>query len=226
MAKKHDVYMPLIIGDWLKGTRGMKAEIRGVYLSLLIHQWDNGFIPSDLEELSLIEPEISKAWEKIKHKFLEVSDGKLQNDKMEEVRAYWSKQSQNGKKGGRPVKPKDNPNSNPKDNPKDNPNNILHNDSDFDSDTNSKKGDIGGVAYRGSQPPSIAMVQELFRGCGLTDDDGETFWRQVNGRFGWNSINNWLDYSAAAAKRKLEEKKKTGMDAKVVSIAPRNLKHG
>lgn len=136
MAKEQKVYMPLMIGDWLKGTRGMRADVRGVYLNLLLYQWDNGFIPSDWEELCLIDPEIPKVWDKIKSKFAEIAPGKLQNKKNEEVRDFWKKQSSNGKKGGRPKK--ENPKVNPDNNPKQNPNHKLHNDIDLDNDLDLK----------------------------------------------------------------------------------------
>lgn len=128
--------MPLMMGDWIRGTRGMKADVKGVYIGLLIHQYDNGFIPDDLEELALIEPEVGKVWVKLKHKFPEISPGKLQNKKLEEVRNFWQKQSKNGSKGGRPKKnnPKQNPKHNPDDNPKSNPKHNHHNDIDIDID--------------------------------------------------------------------------------------------
>lgn len=127
-------YMPLMMGDWIKGTRGMRAEVKGVYIGLLIHQYDTGFIPNDLEELSLIEPEVGKVWVKLKDKFKDVGDGKLQNEKCEEVRAFWSKQSVNGKKGGRPktqIEPKYKPKGEAKSN--------LHIDLDNDLDINIKE---------------------------------------------------------------------------------------
>lgn len=132
MAKEQKVYMPLMIGDWLKGTRGMKAEVRGVYINLLLYQWDNGFIPSDMEELCLIDPELPKVWDKLKSKFVEVEPGKLQNKKNEEVRDFWKKQKKNGGKGGRPKK--ENPKENPTRNPNTNPKHNLHNDLDLDND--------------------------------------------------------------------------------------------
>ena len=70
MAKKLDVYMPLMIGDWLKGTRGMRAEVRGVYINLLLFQWDNGFIPASMDDLAFIDPEVGKVWVSIKSKFV------------------------------------------------------------------------------------------------------------------------------------------------------------
>lgn len=128
MAEGQKVYMPLVIGDWLKGTRGMRAEVRGVYLNLLLYQWDNGFIPSDMDELCLIDPELPKVWVKLKDKFVEIEPGKLQNKKNEEVREFWAKQKKNGKKGGRPKV--NNPEANPNNNPKHN----HHNDIDLDND--------------------------------------------------------------------------------------------
>ena len=125
-------YMPLMMGDWIRGTRGMRADVKGVYIGLLIHQYDSGYLPADLEELALIEPEVVKVWVKLKEKFFEFEPGKLQNKKLEEVRAFWNKQGNNGKKGGRPKKEK--PNNNPTINPKHNPNTNHHNDLDLEYD--------------------------------------------------------------------------------------------
>jgi uncharacterized protein YdaU (DUF1376 family) len=124
--------MPLMMGDWIRGTRAMRADVKGVYIGLLIHQYDTGWLPADLEELSLIEPEIGKVWVKLKDKFEEFEPGRLRNKKLEEVRHFWSKQKKNGDLGGRPkkLKPKSNPTINPKENPKPN----HHNDLDLDND--------------------------------------------------------------------------------------------
>jgi uncharacterized protein YdaU (DUF1376 family) len=128
--------MPLVVGDWLKGTSGMRAEMKGVYINLLLHQWEHGFIPEDIEDLMLIVPEVGKVWDKLKVKFPKISDGQLQNKKLEEVRNFWKKQRKNGELGGRPK------NENPEGNPKHNPNNIPkgnhHNDLDHDNDLNLK----------------------------------------------------------------------------------------
>ncbi len=135
-------YMPLMMGDWIRGTRGMKAEVRGVYISLLIHQYDNGFLPDDLEELRLIEPEIDKVWDKLKSKFQKQSDGKLLNIKLEEVRKFFNKQKENGDKGGRPKNPNNNPNNNPEENPNSNLHNTEH-DIDYDIELDNGKGGVG-----------------------------------------------------------------------------------
>lgn len=131
--------MPLMIGDWLKGTRGMRAEVRGVYINLLLFQWDNGFIPSDMDELTLIDPELPKVWVKLKDKFVELSEGKLHNKKNDEVKLFWAKQRKNGSNGGRHKNT--NPNTNPNINPNHNPNHNHHNDLDLDNDIglNNKK---------------------------------------------------------------------------------------
>lgn len=133
-------YMPLMMGDWIRGTRGMKAEVRGVYISLLIHQYDNGYLPDDLEELRLIDPEIDKVWDKLKSKFQKQNDGNLLNMKLEEVRKYFNKQKENGDKGGRPK----NPNNNPNENPDNNPNSNLHNtEHEYDYDIDKGKEGVG-----------------------------------------------------------------------------------
>jgi uncharacterized protein YdaU (DUF1376 family) len=134
MAKgDQKVYMPLMIGDWVKGTRGMRAEVKGVYIDLLLYQWDNGFIPSDMDELTLINPEVVKVWDKLKSKFVDDGAGRLRNIKNDEVKAFWSKQAKNGSKGGRPKNI--NPDNNPNQNPNDNPNTNHHIDIDLDNDT-------------------------------------------------------------------------------------------
>lgn len=110
----------------------MRADVKGVYIGLLIHQYDHGYLPADLDDLSLIEPEVGKVWVKLKEKFEEFEPGRLRNKKLEEVREFWNKQASNGKKGGRP--PKQKPEENPNNNPKTNPNHKLHYDLDLDTD--------------------------------------------------------------------------------------------
>lgn len=141
------VYMPLMVGDWLKGTSGMRAEMKGVYIHLLLHQWEHGFIPEDIEEIALITPEVGKVWDKLKVKFVKISPGQLQNEKLEEVRDFWKKQKKNGKKGGRPSN--QNPEDNPKVNPTPNPKHNLHNDLDLDNELSLKnKKESGEIDFK------------------------------------------------------------------------------
>lgn len=142
-------YMPLMMGDWIKGTRGMRADVKGVYIGLLIHQYDHGYLPSDMDELALIEPEVGKIWVKLKDKFEEFEPGKLRNKKLEEVRNFWSKQASNGKKGGRPKKEK--PSNNPNDNPEVIPEPNLQYDLDIDTDIELKIKDAFDEKYVSEQ---------------------------------------------------------------------------
>lgn len=135
-SKDQKVYMPLVHGDWLKGTQGMKAEVRGVYINLLLYQWNEGFIPSDWDDLCSIDPEVVKVWDKLQKKFIQVAPGQLQNAHLEEIREFWKKQKKNGKKGGRPKNI--NPEVNPTTNPNNNPNSNLHNDLDIDNESDLK----------------------------------------------------------------------------------------
>lgn len=147
-------YMPLMVGDWLKGTRGMRAECRGIYLGLLLHQWENGWVPDTIEELALIEPEVGKVWDspkdRLREKFTELSTGRLQNRKLEDVRAFWAKQSKNGLLGGRPKKEKPNETqtvtqNEPKAYPKREPSYDL--DIDHDHELNTGGGGAGGGGH-------------------------------------------------------------------------------
>lgn len=173
------VYMPLMIGDWLKGTRGMRAEVRGVYLNLLLYQWDNGFIPDDMDELCLIDPELPKVWDKIKDKFKPIGEGKLLNEKNKEVREFWQKQSKNGKKGGR--KSKTEPKVEAKTNPNPNPKTKLHNDIDFDIDFINEVGCAfeshkkSEKYFLGNIPDDIQKYAESLEPSGLKADD----WQRV-----------------------------------------------
>lgn len=159
-----------MMGDWVNGTRGMRADVKGVYIGLLIYQYDQGHVPSDLAELALIEPEVVKVWDKLKDKFKEIGGGKLQNEKLENVRAFWSKQKKNGKQGGRP--PKDKPNINPKNNPKPN----LQSDTDLDSDFELKK--QNGVS-RETEDAKLIRWEEYGN---MIVDDLDQYWQNMRGR--------------------------------------------
>lgn len=140
-----------MMGDWIRGTRGMRANVKGVYIGLLIHQYDNGWIPADLDTLGLIEPEVGSVWVSLKDKFEEFEPGKLRNKKLEEVRAFWNKQRKNGESGGRPKK--ENPEHNPNSNPKANPNHNHHIDLDPDIDIEVKlKGALDEIYIDGQRP--------------------------------------------------------------------------
>jgi uncharacterized protein YdaU (DUF1376 family) len=193
--KKHDVYMPLIIGDWLKGTRGMRANVRGVYLSLLLYQWDNGFIPEHIDDLVLIDSEVGSVWVFIFHKFVKIEDGKMQNEKLEEVRNFFSKQKKNGNKGGRPK------NENPNHNPKTNPNHNLHNGVGVDNEIGLKEGGLGETLIIPSMLTTWKMnnPKAFIR---LTEDSEQLF--EIA-----QKISDWMGLSANVTEKENAEKIKT-----------------
>lgn len=107
---KGDFYFPLYYQRLLVSTTGWKDEEFGAYVRLLIFQFaNNNSIPNDLNELVLIAPSVKKHWKRLSKKFKENSDGNLHNDVMaevyNEVQTIKQKNTDNGKKGGRPKKP-------------------------------------------------------------------------------------------------------------------------
>ena len=105
---KGDYYFPLYYKRLLASTIGWTDAEFGTYLRLLIHQFDNGFIPEDLQKLSRISPGVKRNWPTLSDKFISIGDGKLINPVMDEIyheiQGKKLKNSANGKKGGRPVK--------------------------------------------------------------------------------------------------------------------------
>jgi uncharacterized protein YdaU (DUF1376 family) len=144
-------YMPLYVGDYTLGTRTMTSQEKGVYMDLLIEQWDKGFIPSEMKRLKQINYEVEEVWETLKDKFKEVEPGKLQNAKTEEVRDQFLKRKkaaqENGSKGGRPPKTKEEPEEKPNQNLNDNLKKTFHNEDEYESEYEDKietgKGGVG-----------------------------------------------------------------------------------
>ena len=123
-------------GDFIMGTSFLTAEETGGYIRLLCHQWTNGYIPNKInliKQLTGVFDDSSIA--EILKKFKEDQSGNLINERLESTRSNYDqfkiRQSENGKKGGRPrkeinpnetqTKPKDNPEVNPNHNPNHNP---------------------------------------------------------------------------------------------------------
>lgn len=105
---KGDYYFPLYYQRLLSSTIGWTDSEFGTYLRLLIYQFDNGFIPEDLQRLSRISPGVKRNWRTLSDKFISIGDGKLINPVMDEIykeiQCKKLKNSTNGKKGGRPIK--------------------------------------------------------------------------------------------------------------------------
>lgn len=87
---KHDVFMPLMIGDFLRDTMRLDTEQQGMYLLLLIEYWTHGPLPDDariLQKICKISGHIfSKKFPDIRQIFLE-KDGALHHPDMDEAKA-------------------------------------------------------------------------------------------------------------------------------------------
>ncbi len=83
---KVDVYLPLYVRDFLTSTIGWTAEERGHYLTLLMIQWDRGFLPAETNDLERLSPGVCQCWPVLAGKFPVCDDGTRRNAKLEEHR--------------------------------------------------------------------------------------------------------------------------------------------
>lgn len=74
--------------DWLQGTAKMFCEEKGVYIDLLAHHHQDGFLPKDTKRLAkmvgLADDKFEQIWVVLSEKFIE-KDGKLYNKKLETI---------------------------------------------------------------------------------------------------------------------------------------------
>jgi len=115
--------------DWLSGCQFMSFEERGIYITLLCAQHQNGHL--DKKRVGFL---LGLGWDLIsdivKSKFKEDAGGSIFNERLdleiEKRKIFIEKQISNGLKGGRPKK--NNPNNNPNETqtePKKNPTGIV-----------------------------------------------------------------------------------------------------
>lgn len=101
---KGDFYFPLYHHVFTTATVGWTNEEVGVYIRLLIRQFDKGFVPSKLSELEKVCPGVSKVWKTVGKKFKSSGKNMLQNEIMEGVRSKIAGKREayraNGAKGG------------------------------------------------------------------------------------------------------------------------------
>lgn len=91
MAK--DFACLFVIDKWFLATKEMKPDCRGWYLNLILHQFDKGSLPNDIEELAnLADVRISEytqfqqVFEQVlKHKFQLNTSGRLENTVAAEI---------------------------------------------------------------------------------------------------------------------------------------------
>jgi len=82
-AERVDIFMPLYVRDFLTATIGWSAEERGHYLTLLMVQWDRGWLPLEVSQLDRITPGVASAWQLLEEKFPVAADGVRRNARLE-----------------------------------------------------------------------------------------------------------------------------------------------
>ena len=83
----------IYIDKWISSTRGMKLAEKGIYLDLILHQFDKGSIPNNIDELAAIcsvRPSEYNLFEQVfeqvlKQKFVQNESGRLENEVAKEV---------------------------------------------------------------------------------------------------------------------------------------------
>jgi uncharacterized protein YdaU (DUF1376 family) len=84
---------PLYYNDLNGSCDTWTDEEYGAYMRLLIHQWDKGFIPSDMKRLNKIADSAEQNWPLLSEKFPAGADGKFRNIRLEEIREEKKKHS-------------------------------------------------------------------------------------------------------------------------------------
>lgn len=79
-------WFPFFGRDFLAATLGWSAEERGHYLTLLVAQWEQGGLPTDMKRLELISPGVAKCWKTIEGKFPVGVGGLRRNVRLEHER--------------------------------------------------------------------------------------------------------------------------------------------
>lgn len=87
MSKKKDPAILFYPANWLMETKGMKPHAKAWYLNLILHHFDQGDLPSDIDELAnLADVRISESilfqqtWEQVlQHKFEQKGNGRITN---------------------------------------------------------------------------------------------------------------------------------------------------
>lgn len=112
----HLPWMPLYIGDELARTSHFTAEEFGAYVSLIMHYWQHGGLPSDDVRLARIARASSDRWPLLSEMVAPLFEPGWQLPRLEEQRIEAEethrKRSEAGRKGGRPrrdEKPGNNP---------------------------------------------------------------------------------------------------------------------
>lgn len=80
--------------DFLASTLGWSAEERGHYITLLVAQWEQDGLPSEMKRLELISPGVGKCWATVGEKFPIGLGGKRRNVRLEHERHLAAERSE------------------------------------------------------------------------------------------------------------------------------------
>lgn len=113
-AARPDTWMPVYWGDYARDTGDLGAALHGAYLMLIKHYWCTGAPLAD-DDASLWRIATCDSighWRKLRptlSRFFQIGDGlwrhKRVDAELEKATEFLRRQSQNGRKGGRPKKP-------------------------------------------------------------------------------------------------------------------------
>lgn len=213
---KPDIYMPLIIGDWLKDTGHLDATCQGAYFLLILHHWGKPGVPADPESLMNMTKVRPTDWARvhglIRPFFTEEGGMWIHGNCVElyqsTATAYNARV--NGGKEGADRRWKDRiPNNPPMGNDKQPiaTEKGSHSDTQYytesESESDSPKGEGEPPAHapekKAFKKPTLEECREHAILSGLPDSEAERFWNyyESNGwRVGRNPMKSWVSAMA------------------------------
>lgn len=197
--KKADVYVPIVIGDYMADTVRFTTEEHGVYFLLIMDYWRSGPPPDDMDTLIRITKLTGKGkvatLRRVLSKFTLVG-GKWHHKRcdkdIEEANRRKIIARENGKKGGNPALKKGQPNpyyDNPKDNLEDNPKDkaIDKRKISSSSSSSSSSTNTGGIGSTGDpkMPPNLG--NELLK---ISDSEKQ----KLTDEFGKETVDYYIPF--------------------------------
>lgn len=113
-SARPDTWMPVYWGDYARDTGDLGAALHGAYLMLIKHYWCTGapLADDDASLWRIATCDSIAHWRKLRptlSRFFQIGDGlwrhKRVDAELEKATEFLRRQSQNGRKGGRPRKP-------------------------------------------------------------------------------------------------------------------------